>query len=135
MALFQNAKNIPLNAQPGTLPDVSGAMLNWFQPCVFGVVVKTEVNYQVVETMENIQFQGVVQPLSAKRLMMKPEGQQAWTWLWVHAEPTLKLNTDQVITYLGVQYRVMALKNYEAYGYVEYELVEDYTGSGPTVAT
>ncbi len=129
---FRNAANVPLNEMGGTLPDVSGAMLNWFRPMVFGLVTKTTQNFQVVETVEQVSFQGVWQPLSARRLSMKPEGQQAWSWYWLHAEPALNLNPDQIVTYNGVQYRVMSNKNYELYGYVEYELVEDYTGSGPT---
>lgn len=130
--IFGNAKDIPLNQQSGTVPNVSGAMINWFQPMVFGIVVKTVQDYQVVESMEQISFQGVWQPLSSRKLMMKPEGQQSWSWFWLHSEISLKLENDQVVNYNGVQYRVMSLKDYKLYGYYEYELVEDYTGSGPT---
>jgi hypothetical protein len=38
---------------------------------------------------------------------------------------------DEVVTYDGVQTRVMSRKNYGLYGYVEYHLVQDWTGSGP----
>lgn len=133
--IFKNAKNIPLNQSTGTLPDVSGAMLNWFQPTTFGVVTKSVVNYQDVEEMVEFTYQAVVQPLSKRRLMMKPEGQQAWNWLWIHAEPALILAPDQIIVYQGTQYRVMNLAEYDKYGYREYEIVEDYTGSGPTAVT
>jgi hypothetical protein len=131
--IFKQGKDTPLNAAAGSVPQMGGALLSWFQPMIFGVVVKTVAAFQVVETMEQILFQGVWQPLNAKRLAMKPEGQQAWSWFWVHSDPSLQLNVDQVVQYLGVQYRVMALKDYKLYGYMEYELVEDYTGSGPQV--
>jgi hypothetical protein len=133
--IFKNGKDTPLNANAGNVPNMGGALRGWFQPMVFGIVEKTVQNFQVVETMVNVGFQGVWQPLSAKRLMMKPEGQQAWSWFWLHCDPSLKLNNDQVVNYLGTQYRVMNLKNEELYGYLEYELIEDYTGSGPTVVT
>lgn len=131
MATIQNASAIPLNQKAGTVPDVSGALTDWFQPMTFTTIVKTVVGFEVVETPTNVTFQGVVQPLSARQLMLKPEGQRAWTWLKLHADPVLKLQVDDVVSYLGVQTRVMARKDYALYGYVEYDLVQDWTGAGP----
>lgn len=133
MTIIKNAKDTPINVQTGTVPNVNAAMANWFQPMTFGVVEKNVDAFQVVETMINISFQGVIQPLTGRRLMLKPEGQRAWTWLWLHADPSLVLQVDSVVTYLGKQTRVMAQKNYAIYGYVEYELVQDWTGAGPEV--
>jgi hypothetical protein len=132
-AFIKNAANTPLNEQAqGTVPNVGGAMRDWFQPMTFGVVAKETSGFEVVETMQEVSFQGVIQPLQARRLMLKPEGQRAWTWLWLHADPSLKLQVDSVVVYLGKQTRVMARKDYTIYGYVEYELVQDWTGAGPT---
>lgn len=125
-------KNIPLNQKTGTFPDVGDAMLDWFQPMVFGVVTKEVQGFQVVETMEEVSFQGVWQPFSERQLLLKPEGQRAWSWFWLHADPTLNLEVDSVVNYTGTQYRVMAKKDYRLNGYVEYQLVQDYTGAGPT---
>jgi hypothetical protein len=127
-----NAKDRPLNENTGTLPSVSDAMLDYFQPMTFTEVTKKKANFNVVEVATNVCFRGVWQPLTDRKLQMKPEGQRSWKWFWVHADPSLQLNTDDVITYLGVQYRVMADKDYSLYGYMEYHLVNDYTGSGPT---
>lgn len=134
MIPIKNAKDTPLAANTGTVPDVSGAMLNWFQPMTFGLVTKTVEGFQVVEVEDAISFQGVWQALTERQLMLKPEGQRAWSWYWLHAQPTLDLKTDDVIQYLGVQYRVMTKKNYKLYGYIEYHLVQDWTGSGPVVS-
>ncbi len=129
---IMNAKNILLNVQTGTVPDVSGGMKDYFQPMVFERVLKTATGFQVVETDAEINFRGVIQPLSKRLLQLKPEGQRAWTWLQLNAEPVLSLQVDDVVNYLGVQTRVMALADYTIYGYVSYELVQDWTGSGPT---
>lgn len=129
---IKNGKDTPLNQNSGTVPDVSGALLNWLQPITFGIVVKTIENYQVVETKTDYSFEGVWQPFSKKRLSMKPEGQRAWSWYELHSTTALALKPDDVVTYLGVQYRVMAQSPYNLYGYYEYELIEDYTGSGPS---
>lgn len=129
---IKNAKNTPLSANSGTVPDMGGALLDWLQPMTFGVVTKTVVNSQVVEVEADTAFRGVIQPFSDRQLMLKPEGQRAWSWYWVHSDPSLVLTVDSTITYLGRQYRVMSLRNYSLYGYREYHLVQDYSGSGPT---
>lgn len=128
-----NGKNTPLNVKTGTVPDVSGALQDWFQPMTFGRVTKTVSGFQVVETELQTSFQGVIQPLTSRQLLLKPEGQRAWTWFQLHAEPVLSLNVDEVVIWLGKQTRVMARKDYGIYGYVEYDLVQDWTGAGPTV--
>lgn len=133
MSFIKNAANTPLNENSGTLPDVSGAMLNWFQPMIFGIVSKVISGFQVVESMVEINFMGVWQPLSGRQLMLKPEGQRAWSWWWLHSDPSLDLKVDDVVVYKSKQYRVMAKKNYSLYQYIEYHLVTDWTGSGPTV--
>lgn len=131
--IIGNGKNIPLNAKAGTVPYVGDAMLDWFQPMTFGVVTTAVVNFRSVQTQVQISFQGVFQPLSERQLMLKPEGQRARPWYWVHADPSLELKVDSVIIYLTKQYRVMSTKNYDLYGYREYHLVGDWEGSGPTV--
>ncbi len=128
-----NGANRPLNTQAGTVPDVSGAMKDYFQPMTFSRLVKTVSGFQVVENAEPLVFMGILQPASGRDLMLKPEGQRAWTWLTLHADPVLALSVDDVVLYLGKQTRVMGKKNYRLYGYIVYELVQDWTGSGPTV--
>ena len=127
---IQNGKNTPLNVKTGTVPDVGGALLDWFQPMTFGIVTKIE-GIQVQETVEEIAFRGVIQPMDGRTLMQKPEGERKWNWFQVHAEPQLSLNIDDTIVYLGTQYRVMKYKDFSLYGYAYFEIVEDYTGSGP----
>lgn len=131
MSPIQNGKDTPLNIRTGTVPDVSGAMTDWFQPMVFTQIAKSVVGFEAVETPTQVNCLGVIQPLSGRRLELKPEGQRAWTWLLLHADPSLVLEVDEVVVYNGVQTRVMSRKDYRLYGYVEYELVQDWTGAGP----
>lgn len=127
-----NAADSRLFQNPGTLPDMSTTMLEYFQPMIFKQLVKSVVDFQNVEVPTDINFQGVMQPLTEQALRMKPEGQRSWKWYWLHAEPGLSLKPDDVVTYQGQQYRVMTKKDYSQYGYAEYHLVQDYTGSGPS---
>lgn len=131
MSPILNGKDTPINIRTGSIPDVSGAMTDYFQPMTFTQVAKSIQGFEAVETPTVVNCQGVIQPLSGRRLELKPEGQRAWTWLLLHADPSLVLEVDEVVTYNGVQTRVMSQKDYRLYGYVEYELVQDWTGSGP----
>jgi hypothetical protein len=126
-----NASKIPLNQNPGTLPDVRGALLDWFQQITFTNVLKKVDRFRVQETPVALNFQGVMQPLSAEALEQKSEGERSWQWMNLFAEPSLVLETDDVVTFLGTQYRVMKKNYWAQYGYVSYELVNDYTGVGP----
>lgn len=127
-----NGKNVLLNAQSGTVPDMSGALQGWMQKMVFTTIVKTinELS-QLVETPTTFAFEGVWQPMSAQAISMKPEGQRAWKWFQAHSTIALPLQPDDLVTYLGQQYRVKAVNLYNLYGYYNYELTEDINGSVP----
>ncbi len=105
---------------------MSSTIVGYFQNLTFTTIVKTIVNYEVVETLTNIDFMGVWQPMSPQKLVMKAEGQRSWSWFQCHSTRDLGLNTDEKITYLGISYRIMSKLDYAAYGYYEYELVLDY---------
>lgn len=126
-----NGSNKPLNFQQGTVPDVSGALKDYFQTITFSQVTKTVVGFQLDEAASPIVFQGIIQPFSPRQLMLRPEGQRAWTWFDLYADPVLTLQVDDVVIWLGKQTRVMARKDYALYNYVNYQLVQDWTGSGP----
>ena len=128
---INNACNVPLNANSGTVPDASTALDDWYQPMTFGLITKTVSDFQVIETIVNIKFLGVWQPLSGRQLVMKPEGQRAWSWWKLFSQRQLNLIIDDVIIYLTKQYRVMANKDFTLEQYQEYDLVEDYLNSGP----
>lgn len=130
--MIRNAGNTPLNRQPqGTVPDMSGALQDYYQAMVFTPVSKQVIGGEVVETGNPINFRGVIQPMSNRALQIKPEGQRAWTWLLLYADSTLGLGVDDVVIWNGVQTRVMALKDFSLYGYWVFELVQDWEGSGP----
>lgn len=129
--IIKNAANAPLFEKAGTVPDVSGALQDYFQPLVFSPVSKVVNGFMVTETKVPINFRGVVQPFSERALLLKPEGQRAWTWFLVHSDPVLTLDVDDVGVLFGKQTRVMSRKDYGLYGYIEYHMVQDWTGAGP----
>jgi hypothetical protein len=123
---IHNASDTLLTANPGTLPNVQEAMASWFQTLTFTKIVKTVVNFNAVEVRTNFAFQGVRQPFTSQQLMMKPEGQRKWKWEMIHAYPDLVLQPDEIIIFNGLNYRVMQKYDYTEYGYVQYDIVQDY---------
>lgn len=128
---IQNGANIPLNFQQGTVPNMGETMTDYFQTMVFGQIVKTVVGFEVLETVTNTTFLGVLMPYSGRQLALLPEGQRAWNWQLLYSQPVLKLFPDDIVTWQGRQVRVMSRKDYSLYSFVEYSLVLDWSGSGP----
>lgn len=132
--VIKNGKDISLSQKQGGVPNMSSTLNNWMQLITFTVVVKTIVNSRVLEVGTDFSFRGVWQPFSSQQLNMKPEGQRAWKWFTVHAPLGVTLAPDMVIKYQGTQYRVKDRLDYELYGYNEFHLIQDSTGSGPKAA-
>jgi len=128
---IKDASSLPLSQQTGNLPNVGSALLNWFQPMTFKILTKTVENFRDVETALVVVFQGVMQPLSDEDLRIKPSGERSWIWQNLHSDTSLEMETDDVVEYQGIQYRVKTKGNYAMYGYYNYHLVEDFEGSGP----
>ncbi|MDR2676134.1 MAG: hypothetical protein LBC18_15030 [Opitutaceae bacterium] len=134
-AALVNASARPLAETGGAgLPFVGGAMTGWFRPLTAGVVTKAIVDFEAVETVAQITFRGVRQPLNPKRLDLKPEGQRAWKWDTLHCEPSLKLKNDDVVMLDGTRHRVMNVSDFSEYGYMYYEIAEDFAPPPPAAA-
>jgi len=124
--MIQNGKDIKLGIASASLPNVSGAMINWFRPMTFGIICKTQIDGFTQEIVTNYCTKGVRQPFTAEQLAIKPEGERSWKWEQLHCLPDLKLKTDSIVLIDCRRYRVMALLDYAEYGYLEYHIIEDY---------
>ena len=101
-------------------------MLGWFYPLELGRAQKQQIDGLTQEILTTVKSKGVVQPLSAQQLAIKPEGQRAWIWLSVYCLPDLVLQPSDIIVYNCLRYRVMAKHDYTMHGFIHYEIVEDY---------
>ena len=119
----------PLNEINPRLPNVNAAVLKWAQPLSFRVVEKKTVDRELVETLsEPVTGSGTLQPMREEQIAMKMEGQRSWKWWKLHADPMLTLELDTVVERNGVRFRVLGKKDFSEYGYIKYELAEDFTG-------
>jgi len=109
------------------LPTVQSTITGWFRPLVVGRVTKTVVNFETKEVFKETSCMGVIQPFGPSLLRLKPEGQRSWEWKLLHTTPDIHLENDERFTLGGVPYRVMKNQDFSEYGYMQYELVQDYT--------
>ena len=111
----------------GGLPQMTNTLNGWEVPLTLKRIKQSIVDGDSVKTEEIINFQGVFQPLRDDQLQFKPEGQRSWSWYWIHAKAgTLNLQTQDKIEFQGTRYKVMSVKDYSLYGYIEYQVIADY---------
>ena len=108
------------------LPSMRGTLLGWFRPLTLIQIVKTVVDFETREVRREISCGGVIQPCGSEELKIKPEGQRTWNWQMLHTTPDVMLDNDEEFTIKGTRYRVMEQTDYSDYGYITYELVQDY---------
>ena len=128
---IKNARDTLLSQRPGTMPDVSGGILNYFKPLELSIVTKTTVNMQLVETSVTIQTSGMIQP-KKQRLQMKDTGQRKWNVKTLWTLPVVELTPDDIVTIVNIvtgntSYRVLAKEDWSEAGFVTYDLEEDYS--------
>ena len=111
----------------GGLPQMSNTLNGWEVPLTLTKITQKIVDGDRITEEQIINFQGVFQPLKDEQLQFKPEGERSWSWYWIHAKAgTLNLQTQDKISFNGIKYKVMSVKDYSIYGYIEYEIVRDY---------
>ena len=117
------------NANLSNLPNMSNTLTSWLIPLTLEKITQSIVNGDVVQTTQKIDFKGVWQALKDEQLQFKEEGQRSWSWYWLHAQAgTLNLQTQDKIIFNNVRYKVMTVKDYSIYGYIEYEVIKDFEG-------
>ncbi len=109
------------------MPQMGAAFSNWTTKITLKRIAQKIIDGLVSEETENITFQGVVQPLSAKQLALKPEGDRAFQWLQIHCLTTTQdLVTNDRIEYAGQKYKIMNVWNWQLNNFIEYHAVEDF---------
>ena len=112
----------------GNLPNMSETIKSWFQPLTFQYVTRTLDDDGIWhnDDTQTINTQGVVQPPRDIDLKILPEGTWNWEWQMLHCLPDVVLEVDQFVIYGGVEYKVMAVKPWQKYGYRRYFLLEAF---------
>ena len=121
-----------LNESTSNLPQMGEVIKSWMLPMFLFVVTKVQKGYETVESFEQFDFKGTWQAMSARQIMMKPEGQRNWPWKTCHSTTSLPSKLDDVIMKNDVKFRILGVYEWPEYGYFEYHLVEDWIVAGVT---
>lgn len=114
-------------SQMNNMPKVHAAFRGWESDVVLTIITQTNVDGFVQNVEKEIKFRGTVQPLKAQEIQLKPEGQRSFEWLQIHAQAgDTNLNTNDRIRYFGRDFKIMALNDYTANGFIEYHAVKDF---------
>lgn len=120
-------KDIKINMINGMLPNVSDTLTGW-EVDIYAVFVKQSIIDSEIINQDIIKkISGTLQPLKAEEVDLKPEGQRAWQWYDIHVKSVYPvLRVEQKIKVNNIDYKIMAVKDYSLYGYVEYHVVKNY---------
>lgn len=129
MSTIKNAKDTPLNAKAGTVPQMEGALRGWYQPMTFIPIGKFLDSGFVQEQGTPINFRGVLTPYKPTQLEIKKQGQRKWKWWSLLSTTELRLNVDDALAYLTNQMRCMQSEDWSLEGFMKYVLIQDYIGT------
>ncbi len=112
------------------LPQIGNAVGAWAQTLEFVVVGQEVIDHRVVERFYPRKGRGTRIPLRPQELQAKPEGQRAWRWEQIFTTPSIALDVNDIISFglptEGTRYRVMSKADYSQFGFIQYEVVQDY---------
>lgn len=121
-------KDIKIGFINTALPNMSNTLNGWEVSVIADYVYQERnVDGEITDLSKEMRIKGVLQPLKAEEVQLKPEGQRSWAWYQLHVKSNYEpLYTEQVVKINNQGYKVMAVKNYDLYGYIEYHLIKDY---------
>lgn len=109
------------------IPKIQFALNCWQSPITMIKVTQSIVDMETVNTEEEISFRGVIQPLTAEALKIRPLEERSWEWLMIHTRVSVELFTNDIIELEGKRYKVMFEKDYSRNNYFEYHLVRQFS--------
>lgn len=89
-----------------SFPKFGAEFNDWNEIGKFTLVTKAMVDFETQEIGDSVIFSGILYPMKAQQIALKPEGQRAWKWWGLISEK--ELSVDDVVEYHDIQYRVFA---------------------------
>ena len=122
-------RDIKVNMLGGLLPNVGDALTGWEVSVIANYIHQVSFKGDIIDIPHKKRIAGVLQPLRPEDVELKPEGQRSWSWFMLHVKSSYdRLRVEQQLEIGGQPYKVMSVKNYENYGYIEYHVIRSYCG-------
>ena len=105
------------------IPDVSDALVDWTYAVQLKAWTKSASDYQTQKVYTDPElFEGMLQPVPAQHLLVKPEGQRLWKWWLLHTLKDL-VPGSEVVDPENRRFKVMQKEDWP--NVKIYELVEE----------
>lgn len=122
-----NGRDLPFGQALAGLPDVSGAVIQFFQPVTVGIIKATQVNGRTQTIVENYIDTRGVRIATDNKLVISKTGERFWAREEVYFLSEILLKSDDLFLFNNIQYRVLAIEAWTEYGYNKYSVVQDFT--------
>ncbi len=108
-----------------SFPNVSEAFWDWTDTVTFKVLRTTVADFEVVEVpINDVTFEGALEPTKPRDLLIKPENQRNWKWWDMYTTFSLAPG-EEIQDPSGSTFRVMSKRNWGNAGYFQYDLLQD----------
>lgn len=105
---------------------MADAFWNFTEPITFELTSTTSVDFEVSQVVTgSVVFDGVLEPIPERELLVKPEGQRTWMWWKLFTTQVLKLD-DIVKDQKNRQFKVMRKADWGQNGWhYEYQIAQE----------
>ena len=110
-----------------SVPYMSGALKGWTKKRTATIVTQSIIDHETFESETNEILDINIQPMPARQVDRKPEGQRSWQWFSIIIKNGPYLNTDDVIIIDSLRYKIEKGNDWRASGFTKYEAIADYT--------
>ena len=122
-----NGKDIPMAQSTTGLPDVSQAIIQYFQPVTVGLIKNTQVNGRTQTVVQKYINTHGTRIAVQNKLVISKTGERFWNSEEVYFTSEINLSPDDLFLWNNMQFRVLAIESWTEYGYNKYSVVQDYT--------
>ena len=127
MTKIINGKDLPFGQSLAGIPDVSEAVIQYFQPVTIGIINSIQINGRTQTIIEKYIKTRGVRIANDNKVVITRTGERYFATESVYFLGEVILKIDDIFLFNKIQYRVLAIKNWSEYGYNKYSVVQDYT--------
>ena len=125
-------KNITIKQlkSSGGMPQLT-ASFTWESTITADIIEQTQDNTgAIIDTTTTITLQGIIQPFTNEQISLLPDGQRSWSWYRLDVRNIYQeLYNGQLINIDGLQYKIMAKRDWYRNNFRTYEIILNYQGA------
>jgi hypothetical protein len=109
-----------------SMPEVSAGVTRFLSPLIIEKLQVNVVSGFAQKIPIAIKTLGAIQPLTARELVVKPEGERSWSWYRLHTSVNVDLKTNDRVRIRNTVYKIMAKWDWSRSGYLEFHCILDF---------